>query len=217
MVYLQQVGHYIFIYGYENGYLKIYDPYLYSGKFNTSTRKGKAIVQGNTVLVTPSNFKAYANAKSFFIYTKTNNTVSNQNVSTASYDATVKVNSSLRVRNSPNGTVVGKISNGTNVTVYEISGNWAKIGDNRWISLDYIVKAESKLGTYYVSVGSLRLRTEHNLNSKKYVPNGNIITYLYNDTYLNIQETWTYVDQLWGRAPQGWVCLSSTAGTYMKK
>lgn len=47
------------IYGYEdtNGdgqcnsgdRFKIYDPYLYSGKFNLRTRRGKATVEGNTV------------------------------------------------------------------------------------------------------------------------------------------------------------------------
>lgn len=71
-------GHFILIYGYEdtnkNGQcdngdnLKIYDPYLYSGKFNTSTRRGKATVKGNTVLVEKETFREYANYSGFFAF-----------------------------------------------------------------------------------------------------------------------------------------------------
>ena len=42
-------------------------PYLYAGKFDTSYRRGKAIVDGNTVYVTVDNFAKYANAKGFFL------------------------------------------------------------------------------------------------------------------------------------------------------
>lgn len=216
-VFSQLGGHYIVITGYENGYLKIYDPYLYSGKFETSTRKGKAIVQGNTVYVTPANFQKYANYKSFFIYKHETTSINNQAISTAKYEATVKVKSSLNVRNAPGGAIIGKISNDSNVTIYETSGNWARIGDNKWVSLDYIIKVGSKLGTYYISCSSLKLRTEHNLNSTKYIPKGNIITKLSNGTYVNVIEIYTYYDQIWGRLPQGWICLSNASGLYANK
>ena len=65
-------GHYICIVGIEGNTLKIYDPYLYNGKFNTSTRRGKVEVSGNTVYCSVSNFKAYANAKGFFCYKNEN-------------------------------------------------------------------------------------------------------------------------------------------------
>lgn len=210
-------GHYIVITGYENGYLKIYDPYLYSGKFETITRKGKAIVQGNTVYVTSANFQKYANYKSFFIYKHETTSINNQNISTAKYEATVKVKSSLNVRNSPGGAVVGKITNGTNVTIYESQGNWAKIDNNKWVSLDYIIKVESKFGTYYISASSIRLRNSHDLNPTKKVPKGNIITTFKKGTYVNVVEIWTYYDQIWGRIPQGWICLSNSSGTYAIK
>lgn len=81
-------GHFIVIYGYEdinknnqcdNGdNLKIYDPYLYSGKFSTSTRRGKAKVTGNTVLVEKETFRAYANYGTFFCY-KNDSKVTNVN------------------------------------------------------------------------------------------------------------------------------------------
>lgn len=65
-------GHYIVIVGIDNNILKIYDPYLYSGKFETSTRKNKVKVVGNTVYCTVNNFRKYANYKNFFAY-KNNN------------------------------------------------------------------------------------------------------------------------------------------------
>lgn len=61
-------GHYIVIVGIEENTLKIYDPYLYNGKFNTSTRKGKVEVSGNTIYCSIENFKNYANYKGFFCY-----------------------------------------------------------------------------------------------------------------------------------------------------
>lgn len=61
-------GHYIIIVGIEDNTLKIYDPYNYTGKFNTSTRRGKVVVEGNTIYCSIDNFKRYANYKSFFCY-----------------------------------------------------------------------------------------------------------------------------------------------------
>lgn len=71
-------GHFILIYGYEDtnkdgqcdtgDRLKVYDPYLYSGKFNLSTRRGKAAVNGNTVYVEKETFRAYANYSMFFAF-----------------------------------------------------------------------------------------------------------------------------------------------------
>ncbi len=61
-------GHYIVIVGIEGNTLKIYDPYLYNGKFNTSTRRGKVIVEGNTIYCSVENFKKYSNYKNFFCY-----------------------------------------------------------------------------------------------------------------------------------------------------
>lgn len=61
-------GHYIVLVGVEGDVLQIYDPYLYNGKFKTSTRRGKVVVEGNTVYCTIHNFKKYANYKNFFCY-----------------------------------------------------------------------------------------------------------------------------------------------------
>ena len=64
-------GHYIVIVGIEENTLKIYDPYLYNGKFDTSTRKGKVVVSGNTIYCSIENFKKYSNYKGFFCYQDT--------------------------------------------------------------------------------------------------------------------------------------------------
>lgn len=61
-------GHYIVIAGVEKNTLKIYDPYLYNGKFNISTRRGKVEVSGNTIYCSIDNFKKYSNYKGFFCY-----------------------------------------------------------------------------------------------------------------------------------------------------
>ena len=65
-------GHYIVLIGIEENTLKIYDPYLYNGKFDTSTRRGKVEVSGNTIYCSIDNFKKYANYKQFFCYQNTN-------------------------------------------------------------------------------------------------------------------------------------------------
>lgn len=61
-------GHFIVLVGIENDTIKIYDPYLYNGKFDTSTRRGKVTVNGNTVYCSIENFERYANFKGFFCY-----------------------------------------------------------------------------------------------------------------------------------------------------
>ncbi len=136
-------GHFIVLVGIDGDTIKVYDPYLYAGKFETSTRRGKATVSGNTVCVSISNFKNYANAQGFFCYkyegeTKENNT---KPVVTSSYQRYVKVNTSLNVRYSPNGKIVGSLYNGDQVTVYETSVNWSRIGTNRWVSSTYLVSS----------------------------------------------------------------------------
>ena len=59
-------GHFIVIVGIDGDTIKIYDPYLYSGKFDTSTRRGKVTVSGNTVYCSINNFRNYENYKLFF-------------------------------------------------------------------------------------------------------------------------------------------------------
>lgn len=61
-------GHFIVLVSVDNNTIKIYDPYLYNGKFDTSTRRNKVTVSGNTVYCSIDNFRKYANYKGFFAY-----------------------------------------------------------------------------------------------------------------------------------------------------
>ena len=150
-------GHYIVIVGVDGDNLKIYDPYLYSGKFDVSTRRGKVVVNGNTVYCSINNFKKYANYKQFFCYKYNPNTVNTSNstdtqVSTSTYIRYVKVNTSLNVRDLPNGSKIGSMKNGTEVTIFETRGMWARIGKNRWVSVAYLssINPNKKATSTYV-------------------------------------------------------------------
>lgn len=202
-------GHFILIYGYEdtngNGQcdsgdkLKIYDPYLYSGKFNLSTRRGKAQVEGNTVYVEKETFRAYANYSGFFAFKndRSNNTeVNKTDVTTASYTRYVKVNTSLNVRSGPstNYSVVGRKYNGDKVTVYKESSNWSNIGTNEWVSSDYLtdsnVQIPNTVGQYKKLKSTTTLYSNSNLTGTRY-------TYLKNTKVKILQNISSTVDYIY--------------------
>ena len=172
-------GHYIMIYGIEGDNLKIYDPYLYVGKFDTSTRRGKAYVDGNTVICSTTNFKNYANCKRFFCYkynvNENGKTNSDNNVTMPSYTRYVKVSSRLNIRNGAGigNKIVGKLSNNEMVTVYEINDNWSRIGENKWVSSDYLTERSTNVnrntvGQYKRLKSRTYLYSKSNLTGKKY-------------------------------------------------
>lgn len=132
-------GHFIVLTGINGNTISVYDPYLYSGKFETSTRRGKATVNGNTVYVTVDNFRNYANYQKFFAYKHDGNvTVNNtQTVTTANYTRYVTVKIGLNIRRSPNGTIIGSYKYGTAVAVLETSGNWSRTNLG-WVSSNYL-------------------------------------------------------------------------------
>ena len=146
-------GHLMVITGIEGDTLKIYDPYLYSGKFETSTRRGKVTVSGNTVYCSVDNFRRYANYTRFFAYKHDGNIQENTgNVTTSTYTRYVKTSTGVgvNVRSGP-GTGYGKVvalADGTSVIVYETSGNWSRIGTNRWVSSDYLVSTYTNSNVY---------------------------------------------------------------------
>ena len=135
-------GHFIVLTEINGDTISVYDPYLYAGKFETSTRRGKATVSGNTVCVSVDNFKNYANAKGFFCYKHDENVETNnkQTVTTATYTRYVKANGGLNVRTSPNGTKIGLLKSGTQVTVYETKDDWSRIGNSEWVCSQYLVE-----------------------------------------------------------------------------
>ena len=132
-------GHFIVLTGINGNTISVYDPYLYAGKFETSTRRGKVTVNGNTVYVTVDNFRNYANYQKFFAYQHDGSvTVNNtQTVTTANYTRYVTAKIGLNIRRSPNGTIIGSYRYGTAVTVLETSGDWSRT-DLGWISSGYL-------------------------------------------------------------------------------
>lgn len=225
-------GHYIVIVGVDGDNLKIYDPYLYSGKFDVSTRRGKVVVNGNTVYCSIINFKKYANYKQFFCYKYNPNTVNTSNstdthVSTATYIRYVKVNTSLNVRNSPGGAKVGSLKNGTEVTVYETNGIWARIGESKWVSVAYLSsinpnkKATSTQKTYttgkykistniHVRAGAgtnYKAKTYKQLTQNARHQNKLCGNYYYNGYRKGVICNVTKVHSNWGLTKSGWICL----------
>ena len=216
-------GHFILIYGYEdtngNGQcdsgdrLKIYDPYLYSGKFNLSTRRGKATVEGNTVYVEKETFRAYANYSGFFAFKndRSNNTkVDRTEVTTASYTRYVKVNTSLNVRSGPstNYSIVGRKYNGDKVTVYKESSNWSNIGTNEWVLSDYLtdsnVQVSNTVGQYKKLKSTTTLYSNSNLTGTRY-------TYLKNTKVKILQNVSSTVDRVYISATGRYAYVDNSA------
>ena len=225
-------GHYIVLYGIEESTIKIYDPYLYAGKFDTATRRGKVTVNGNTVYCSIDNFKNYANYKQFFCYKYNPNTVNTNNstdtqVFTATYIRYVKVNTSLNVRNVPGGTKVGSLKNGTEVTIFETRGMWARIGENRWVSVTYLSsinpnkKATSTQKTYttgkykvstniHVRTGAgtnYKAKTYKQLTQNAKKQNEKMGNKYYNGYKKGVICNITKVQNNWGLTKSGWICL----------
>ena len=143
-------GHFIVLTGVEGDYIKVYDPYLYNGKFNVSSRRGKATVSGNTVYVSIENFRVYANYQKFFCFKNdrtdikenttttvvTDNTTSN--VNTVNYQVRITANGGLNIRTgaSTSYSRVGGYAKGSIVTILAESNGFGKTYRG-WISLAY--------------------------------------------------------------------------------
>ena len=143
-------GHFIVLTGVEGDYIKVYDPYLYSGKFSTSSRIGKAEVKGNTVYVSIENFREYANYQKFFCFkndrtdTKENTTTTvvtdriETNVNTVNYQVKVTANSGLNIRSGASTSYarIGGYAKNSIVTILAESNGFGKTNLG-WISLAY--------------------------------------------------------------------------------
>ena len=143
-------GHFIVLTGVEGDYIKVYDPYLYSGKFSTSSRIGKAEVKGNTVYVSIENFREYANYQKFFCFKndrtdiKENTTATvvtdkvKSNVNTVNYQVRITANGGLNIRSgaSVSYSRIGGYAKKSVVTILAESNGFGKTNLG-WISLAY--------------------------------------------------------------------------------
>lgn len=226
-------GHYIVLYGIDGDTIKIYDPYLYSGKFETSTRRNKVTVSGNTVYCSTTNFRKYANYKQFFCYgynedkTITTNSTDNQ-VITETYTRYVTTKSSnLNVRNRPDGNIVGSLPKGSKVIVYETSGNWSRIGIDKWVCTQFLSETTSqtvqKLNSSKYSTGKYKVitnihvrtgsgtnykaKTYKQLTSNARYQNKQCGNAYYNGYRKGVVCNVTEVKGEWGKTVSGWICL----------
>lgn len=173
-------GHFIVLTGVEGNYIKVYDPYLYNGKFDVSSRRGKAIVKGNTVYVSIDNFRAYANYQKFFCFKNdrtdvkentTNVVISNttSSVSNVNYKVRITANSGLNMRSGASISYnrIGGYAKNSTATILSESNGWGKTDRGGWINLAYTVRLSSsttkitgyRTGTYKVNASVLNVRT----------------------------------------------------------
>lgn len=178
-------GHFIVLIGVEGDYIKVYDPYLYNGKFETSTRKGKATVDGNTVYVSIDNFREYANYQKFFCFkndreeVKENTTTTvvtdkvESNVITVNYQVKITANGGLNIRSgaSTSYSRVGGYTKNSIVTILAENNGWGKT-DKGWISLAYtsrdIATLNNTVGQTKKLTKASTLYSDSNLTGTKY-------------------------------------------------
>lgn len=140
-------GHFVVLVGLEGDYIKVYDSYLYNGKYDVASRRGKAIVRGNTTYVSIQDFRQYANYRKFFCFkndrtnvNENNNSSNNTNSGTSktNYQVRITANSGLNIRSGAGTSypIVGGYVKGTIVTILAESNGFGKT-DRGWISLDY--------------------------------------------------------------------------------
>ena len=224
-------GHFIVLIGVEGDYIKVYDPYLYSGKFSTSSRIGKAEVKGNTVYVSIENFREYANYQKFFCFkndrtdTKENTTTTivtdkvESNVNTVNYQVRITANGGLNIRSgaSVSYSRIGGYAKGSIVTILAESNGFGKTNLG-WISLAYtsryttVAKSTTvqkyTVGTYKVNCSKLNVRTgpstKYRIKSLKELTRSarNQGGYV-----RGVKCTVTKVVGNWGLTPSGYICL----------
>ena len=180
-------GHFVVLIGIDGDYIKIFDPYLYEGKFSTSSRIGKAKVSGNTVYVSIENFREYANYQKFFCFKNdrvTNNTDNSGNSNntsndgnSANYQVKITANGGLNIRTgaSTSYSRIGGYAKGSIVTILAESNGFGKTNLG-WISLAYtsryttVAKSTTvqkyTTGTYKVNANVLNVRTGPGTNYK---------------------------------------------------
>lgn len=202
-------GHFILAVGYRNNdEICIYDPYLYAGKFDRYGRQGKVSLEGTSAYVQIDTFKAYSNAQRFHAFNvngiEPTPTPEPPEETKVAWVNTQSLN--LNVRNAPNGDVIGSLPKGTQVLVYEVQGDWARIGNNKWVANSYLTYSEPVTKkTMYVNTSSLPLNVRDN-------PNGNIVSQLPRGTTVVVvgeSNGWSHIDN----PVNGWVSSDYLSNT----
>lgn len=222
-------GHFIVLTGVEGNYIKVYDPYLYNGKFDVSSRRGKAIVKGNTVYVSIDNFRAYANYQKFFCFKNdrtdvkentTNVVISNttSSVSNVNYKVRITANSGLNIRAGASTSYrrVGGYAKNSVVTILAENNGWGKTNIG-WIKLSYTIRLTSSTntritgyttGTYKVNCSKLNVRTGPGTKYRAKSLRELTRSARNQGGYVRgVRCTVTKVVGNWGLTPSGYICL----------
>jgi GH25 family lysozyme M1 (1,4-beta-N-acetylmuramidase) len=67
---------------------------------------------------------------------------------------TVKVDTTLNVRNKPNGNIVNKLKNSKEVDILDYKEGWFKIGESKWVNADYIDNSHGRVNTPILNIRS---------------------------------------------------------------
>lgn len=199
-------GHFIVLIGVEGDYIKVYDPYLYNGKFDVSSRRGKATVNGNTVYVSIDNFREYANYQKFFCFkndrtdVKGNTTTtiitdnSTSNVESVNYQVKVTANTGLNIRSGASTSYnrVGGYAKDSIVTILAESNGWGKT-DKGWISLAYTSR---DIATLNNTVGQTKKLTKASILYSNSDLTGTKYNYKANTTITILQNISSNVDRV---------------------
>lgn len=211
-------GHYIVLVSLDGDTIQVYDPYLYSGKFSTASRKvAGATVSGNSVFVSKSSFKKYANYRNFWIFSNDNGSGNTANNNTSSvnyikYVATQSAKLNVRSGAGTNYSVITSLAKGTKVNVIEVQGDWSKINSpvSGWVNSSYlsssIVNNANSNNTNY----NVKVTAKSGLNIRAGASTGYRILgcYKYGTTV-----TITQTNGNWGKTNRGWICLTYTSNT----
>ena len=226
-------GHFIVLTGVEGDYIKVYDPYLYNGKFDVASRRGKATVSGNTVYVSIENFRAYANYQKFFCFKNdrtdikentTNVVISNStsSVSNVNYKVRITAQSGLNARAGASTSYrrVGGYAKNSVVTILAESNGWGKTNIG-WIKLSYTIRLTSSTntritgyttGTYKVNCSKLNVRTGPGTKYRAKSLRELTRSARNQGGYVRgVRFTVTKVIGNWGLTPSGYVCLDYCA------
>lgn len=152
-------GHFILAVGAEGDKIEIFDPYLYNGKFNRTGRAGKVELRGNSAFVQIDTFKASSNIQRLYAIKVDGNTPTPTPPSSKTmYVNTNYANLNVRSGAGTNYSIIGSLPKGTQVTVYEESNGFSRIGGGQWVSSSYLSSTKPSSGsttkTAYVKVNS---------------------------------------------------------------
>lgn len=220
-------GHYIALVADNGGTITVYDPYLYSGKFNTASRRNAGVVvSGNSAFVSESAFRNYANYRYFWIFSNDkgsgNANKNTNNTTTVNYIRYVATQSSnLNVRATAGGTIISSLRKGTAVNVVETDGAWSRITSpvNGWVSTGYLSSTQPST-TITTTTSGIATRGTVKVNTSLNVRTGPGTNYRYVKSLYNGNNVYIYESRNgWYRIGTNlWVCatyinISSSSST----